>query len=88
MWAIVTTSLNWAKSVSSEPNGNGSSSRIIGLAMTFTLIGLMIAFFCVSHTLPSPDQFYGMTALLGAASSSYVSNKLSNIGKPPTQGGQ
>jgi hypothetical protein len=83
MLTIVPKALNWLKSVSSEPDGNGSASRIIGISMTFTLIGLMIAFFCFTHGLPSPEQFYGMTALLGAASSSYVSNKLSNIGKPP-----
>jgi hypothetical protein len=90
MWANLTALFNWAKSVPSEPNGNGSSSRIIGLTVAFTLVGLMIAFFVVTHLLPTPDQFYGMAALLGTACAGYAANKLSGMGKPPggNQGGQ
>jgi hypothetical protein len=100
MWANLTAIFNWAKSIPSEPNGNGSSSRIIGLAVAFTLVGLLIAFFCLTHSLPSPDQFYGMAALLGTACAGYTANKLSCIGRPnddghntppdgpPNQGGQ
>jgi predicted permease len=86
MWNLLTKIFNWAKSVPSEANGNGSSSRVISLLVAFTLMGLMIAFFCVTHLLPTPDQFYGITALLGAANSGYVANKLSSIGKPTDSG--
>lgn len=84
MWTFLTKVFGWAKSIPSEPNGNGSTSRVIGLAMAFALIGLMVGFLILTHTLPTPEQFYGMTALLGAACSAYVTNKLSSIGKPPS----
>ena len=83
MWPLITKALTWAKSIPSEPNGNGSSSRIIGLSVAFTLIGLLIAFLCMTHGLPTSDQFYGMAALLGTACAGYAANKFSKIGKPP-----
>lgn len=89
MWEKFTKIFNWVSTIPSEPNGNGSSSRIIGLSVAFTLVGLLIAFFCVTHMLPSAEQFYGMATFLGAACAGYAANKLSNrTPGGPSQGGQ
>jgi hypothetical protein len=77
----------WAKSIPSEPNGNGSSSRIIGLAVAGTLMGLMIAFFHAKHDLPTPGQLYGIASILGTGIGGYIANKMHKGGDGDNQGG-
>lgn len=71
----------WAKTIPSEPNGNGSSSRIIALVTTLTLTGLLIAFFKVKHELPTADQLYGIAAILGTGMGGYVANRFRRGGE-------
>jgi uncharacterized membrane protein YfcA len=66
----------WAKTIPSEPNGSGSSSRVIALMTAATLMGLMIAFFHARHDLPTPGQLYGIASILGTGIGAYMANKL------------
>jgi hypothetical protein len=70
----------WVKTIPSEPNGNGSSSRVIALVVSGTLMGLMISYFRVKHDLPSPDQLYGLAAILGTGVGGYVANRFRKHG--------
>lgn len=80
---------NWAKTIPSEPNGHGSSSRVIALATAATVVGLMIAYFSVRRDLPSADQLYGLAAILGTGIGSYVANKFrSNRTEDDDEGGK
>jgi len=65
----------WFKTIASEPNGHGSSSRILGLIVGCTLCGLMIASFVVNKSLPTEGQFYGIAAVIAAGASAYLGNK-------------
>ena len=66
----------WAKSIPSEPNGIGSSSRIVALTVTATLMGVLGAFYHFHHDLPTPGQLYGISAILATGLGGYVANKL------------
>jgi len=66
----------WAKTIPSEPNGNGSSSRMIALMVAVTITGLLIAFFCVHHDLPTPGQLYALSAILGTGIGAYAANQI------------
>lgn len=70
----------WAKTIPSEPNGHGSSSRVIALAVAGTTVGLLIAYFRVRHDLPSPEQLYGLAAILGTGIGGYVANRFRKHG--------
>src|ERR1035437_3069686 len=70
----------WEKSIPSEPNGIGSSSRIVALTVTITLMGIMGAFYHSHHDLPTPGQLYGISAILATGLGGYVANKLHGDG--------
>lgn len=72
---IVKGAMGWAKTIPSEPNGHGSSSRIIALSVALTIVGILIAYFCVRHELPTADQLYGLAAILGTGIGGYVANR-------------
>jgi len=75
IFALLGSCGKWIKTIPSEPNGNGSSSRILGLMVGGTLSGLMIANFVVHKSLPTEGQFYGIAAVLAAGASAYLGNK-------------
>lgn len=77
--------VGWAKSIPSGPDGNGSSSRVIGLIVTVTVTGVLIGYFHVRHDLPSASQLYGLAAILGTGIGAYVAHKMG--GKPDDPGG-
>ena len=74
------SAMAWAKSIPSEPNGIGSSSRIVALTVTITLMGIMGAFYHSHHDLPTPGQLYGISAILATGLGGYVANKLHGDG--------
>ena len=73
---LVVSTTKWAKTIPSEPNGNGSSSRMIALMVTVTTTGLLIAFFRVHHDLPTPGQLYALSAILGTGIGAYAANQI------------
>jgi hypothetical protein len=81
---IVKAAMGWAKTIPSEPNGHGSSSRVIALSVAFTVVGVIIAYFAIRHELPSSDQLYGLAAILGTGISGYVSNCFRRKGSSET----
>lgn len=86
---IAKAAMGWAKTIPSEPNGHGSSSRVIALAVAGTIVGVLIAYFVIRHELPSADQLYGLAALLGTGITGYVSNCFrKKDGDTPDGGGQ
>jgi len=68
----------WTKSVASESDGSGSSSRTALLLMTGTICGLLIAFFCVHSFLPDHDTLWGLAALLGCLTGAYSVNRMTD----------
>lgn len=79
---VVKAAVNWAKTIPSEPNGHGSSSRVIALSVSTAVVGVLIAYFKVRHELPSPEQLYGLAALLGTGIGGYVANRFRPPGEP------
>ena len=76
----------WIKSVASEPNGSGSSSRIALLMIAATICGLLIAYFRYHAALPDHDTLYGLASILTAIVGGYGINKWTNKdGGPPPQ---
>lgn len=67
----------WLKSVASESDGSGSSSRIVVLMMSATVCGLLVAFFVIHKFLPEQGTLFGLAALVTAAAGGYAANKLS-----------
>ena len=80
----------WCKTVASERDGTGSSSRIIALIVVGVTMGCMIAFFAYHKALPTSEQMYAMSALVAAGTGAYVSNKFGggNGGNGNGNGGQ
>lgn len=66
----------WCKTVVSEADGTGSSSRIIAMIVTGVTMGCMIAFFVYHKELPTAHQMYAMSALVAAGTGAYIGNKL------------
>jgi hypothetical protein len=84
---VVVSTTEWVKTISSEPNGNGSSSRMIALIVTVTLMGVLAGFFHVHHDLPTPGQLYGLASILGTGIGGYIANKLRPKDDGSDQGG-
>lgn len=72
---LAKSAMAWAKTIPSEPNGNGSSSRVIALLVAGTVVGVLIAYFVVRHELPDANQLYGLAAILGTGIGAYAANK-------------
>jgi hypothetical protein len=68
----------WLKSVPSEPNGTGSSSRIALLMLTTTICWLLYAYYHYHGSLPDKDTLLGLAALLSAVCGAYGINKWMN----------
>lgn len=85
--AAFSSVMTWVKTIPSEPNGNGSSSRVIAMVVALTLMGLLLAFFHVKHDLPTPGQLYGISAILGTGIGGYIVNKMHKDGDGDGQGG-
>jgi hypothetical protein len=68
----------WTKSVASESDGSGSSSRTALLLMTTTICGLLIAFYHAHKFLPDHDTLYGLAALLACLTGAYGINKFTD----------
>lgn len=68
--------VGYGKSVCSERDGTGSSSRVVALTVTFTTVGVLIAFVVLQHTLPTADQLYGLSALVMAGTGAYIGNRM------------
>lgn len=71
----------WIKSIPSEPNGTGSSSRIALLMLTTTICWLLYAFYRYHGALPDQGTLTGLAALLTAVVGGY------GIGKWTGKGG-
>lgn len=72
----VKTALGFGRSVLSERDGTGSASRSIGLIVTIGSIGVLVAHVWMHHSLPAPEQLYGLSALIAAGSGAYATNKI------------
>ena len=90
----------WIRSIYSEPNGNGSSTRIHITALIAFILGIGIAFGIATHhkrfTMEEFNSFLqtGSTFLVTTCGPLYGMNKLSDWGKdknasnqPPQSGG-
>lgn len=79
--------LNWLKSVWSEPNGNGSSTRVHITALLFFVLGLGTAFGTLAyHSKISIEQFDNFLSTAGTffvttSGPLYAVNKLSDFMK-------
>ncbi len=71
----VKAAAKWAKSIPSESDGTGSTSRIALLTLTFVIAGLLVAYYRYHHLLPDHDTLYGLAALLTAVVGGYGINK-------------
>lgn len=79
MWSKIfqmgKTVAGWCKTVASERDGTGSSSRIVALLVTGVTMGCMIAFFAYHKELPSASQMYAMSTLVAAGTGAYIGNR-------------
>jgi len=66
---------SWVKTIPSEPNGTGSSSRIALLVSVGSAWWLLYAYYHYHGTFPTADVFYGLAALVSAAAGAYGINK-------------
>jgi hypothetical protein len=72
---VAKTAGAWAKTIPSEPNGNGSSSRIAFLLVTCTVCWLLYAYYCYRGALPDQYTLYGLASLVSAVAGAYGINK-------------
>jgi hypothetical protein len=70
----------WCKTVASERDGTGSSSRIIALLVAGITMGCMIAFFVYHKELPTANQMYAMSTLVAAGTGAYIGNSIGGGG--------
>ncbi len=67
--------MQWLQSVFSEPDGSGSSSRVLTGAIVFTILGLIVFLTLVHKQLPDLPTCGEFIALTSAAL--YGTNKIS-----------
>lgn len=72
---LVKAIAGWAKTIPSGSDGNGSSSRIIGLMVASGVMGVLVGYFMVRHDVPSAPQLYGLAAILGTGIGAYVAKQ-------------
>lgn len=82
--SLVKRLTGFGKSVISEVDGTGSSSRMIGLIVALASMGVLIAHVCIHHALPEPAQLGGLSSLVAAGSGAYAANKLTGSSAPST----
>jgi hypothetical protein len=80
MWLRIKQFGGWLKSIPSEPNGTGSSSRICMLLLTGTICYLIYSYYCYHGYLPDDDTLFGLAAMLTAVAGAYGINKFTNQG--------
>lgn len=80
MWLRLKQIGAWLKSIPSEPNGTGSSSRVCMLLLTGTICYLLYSYYCYHGTLPDHDTLFGLAAMLGAVVGGYGINKFTDKG--------
>jgi hypothetical protein len=76
--AFASKHLGWAKSVLSEKDGTGSTSRIALLILVLTVCGVLIYSVAVHHELPNRDTLLGLSSLAGIGAGGYGVNRISH----------
>lgn len=82
-WLKVESHLQWTRTVVSEVDGTGSTSRLCFLLITLTVCGITIAHFCVSRKLPDEGTLIGLSSLVTAGGAGYGINKIAGRGGQP-----
>lgn len=82
--SLVKRLTGFGKSVVSEVDGTGSSSRMVALIVALGSIGVLVAHVCIHHSLPEPGQLGGLSSLVAAGSGAYAANKFTGNSVPNT----
>jgi hypothetical protein len=77
-WSKLGVGLKWARTVLSERDGTGSTSRVVSLLVTLTICGVLIGHLVIRRTLPDPGTLGGLAGLLTAGAAGYGVNKATN----------
>jgi hypothetical protein len=80
-WTRIEAMPKWAVSVLSEPNGNGSASRVCFLLVTTTVCGVLAGHLYLRHSLPDAGTIGGLSGLLTAGAAGYGANKITTRDK-------